>query len=1417
MRHLIVALATLLLLGGFSTAFGASFMLGTTSSTEGPAAGSDTVALTVTPEPQAWVASANAPWLHTSASGTLSGNVPYSFDANLGATRTGTLTIAGQTFTVTQAAPVVVTPSSADLAINATTLTITGSGFDATTPGNNTVTFSSGAIGAVTAATATSLTVTFSTAPTVTGSLTAIVTSNGVSSGAAVQVANVVAAPTVTANTANLPQDAQTLIIEGTGFSATPANNLVMLSTGMVFVTDSTATQLTCSLSAPPAPGSLTATVTSNGGSSGAPVQVATIFARPTLTVNTADLAQNAPTLILAGTGFSTTPANNIVMAAGMATVTASTATQLTCTFTGTPPLGILVASVFIPGKGTTGPKQVATIVAPPTVTASTAEFAQNVPTLIITGTNFSTTAANNTVVLSSGTATVTGSTATQLTCTLAGPPSPGSLTAVVTSNRGSSGAAVQVATILAAPTVTASSANLAQNAPTLLIAGTNFSATPANNTVKLSSGTATVTASTATQLTCTLTAPPSLGSLTAVVTSIGGSSGAPVQVATVVPPVSYTVTTTGNAIVLTDIAGNGDTLTLSQPSPGSIQFSVIGRTFSVDGGTPIVGSSGTIFRTGVASITVNAAGGNDTINVESFDGLMPSLTINGGAGDDTVNFTTGNITFAPNANLDIDLQNDSATPGADSVNLGQVPAHILTSGTGTITVKASKSIIIGAGTSFETVNGGITLEANQQALATAGTFSGIYVNGGVVRSTGTGLVRVIGKGGDSTGIQIGVRVRLGGLISGGTTGTTTVTGFGGLGTSDLNFGVEVGDANSTITSAGSNVIVTGTGGGAGPSGYNYGVAVNTDAQITAGGNGTVTVVGYGGNLTGSGGNNGGVAVYVTNARITSGGGNVSVTGTGGGGGAATDNYGVRVRSGGYIATVDAPVTVVGKGGNLAGTGGNNIGILVDQTDARISSFGGVTLTGTGGGGAGSSNNCGVQIQSSATVVGYNNGDVTLIGTGGGGTGGNHGTLIAGNAGVGAANGDISVTGSTTDGTAASQGFKLSNAGSAGARLITGSVGTITVAADSMNISTTGVMIDAGTHAVTLRQKTFGTAIDVGSAVDTTPNTLELSDGELDVIIASKVTIGDAQSGPITVSAFISPATYPTLAFGGNTTFAATGGFTSEIGPLAANIENITVTGSLTILAGATLNMVAKGGFVPAMGNNFQIITNDSTDAITGTFGGLPENQTINPFLGTPINARITYVGGSGNDVFILTNTPPVASDFTITRSATQSVKVSVPTLLTHTSDADGDARTLVSVGAAAHGTTSMTGNGPTTGYVFYTPSAGWVNGDSFTYTITDIRGAQATGTITVAIQVDNAASQNISALTMQPDGAVAIDFSGIPNRQYGLQFKVQLSDPQWTNVGPVTANQYGAGHAVDGPPAHASSSGFYRLVYPAP
>ena len=151
-----------------------------------------------------------------------------------------------------------------------------------------------------------------------------------------------------------------------------------------------------------------------------------------------------------------------------------------------------------------------------------------------------------------------------------------------------------QTATV--APSVTLNTSDLLVTATTLTIDGTGFDTIAANNTVTLSSGTGTVTSATATQLTVTFNTTPTLGSLTAVVTTNAISSGSPVQVA--------------------NIVGVANTPTFGTPTSTSDGFTVQISNYDANftyGGTATVGSvsingSGLVTVTGVAANTSSTA-----------------------------------------------------------------------------------------------------------------------------------------------------------------------------------------------------------------------------------------------------------------------------------------------------------------------------------------------------------------------------------------------------------------------------------------------------------------------------------------------------------------------------------------------------------------------------------------------------------------------------------------------------------------------------------------------------------------------------------------------------------------------------------------------------------------------------------------
>jgi DNA-binding beta-propeller fold protein YncE len=97
--------------------------LGSTNLLEGPAAGGDSVVLAAN---GAWTATTNVSWLHLNPAnqiGTGSTIVVFSFDANSGSMRSGTLTIAGQTLTVTQAGSTYVAVNPVTTLVNSIVLT----------------------------------------------------------------------------------------------------------------------------------------------------------------------------------------------------------------------------------------------------------------------------------------------------------------------------------------------------------------------------------------------------------------------------------------------------------------------------------------------------------------------------------------------------------------------------------------------------------------------------------------------------------------------------------------------------------------------------------------------------------------------------------------------------------------------------------------------------------------------------------------------------------------------------------------------------------------------------------------------------------------------------------------------------------------------------------------------------------------------------------------------------------------------------------------------------------------------------------------------------------------------------------------------------------------------------------------------
>jgi hypothetical protein len=105
-----------------------------------------------------------------------------------------------------------------------------------------------------------------------------------------------------------------------------------------------------------------------------------------------------------------------------------------------------------------------------------------------------------------------------------------------------------------------------------------------------------------------------------------------------------------------------------------------------------------------------------------------------------------------------------------------------------------------------------------------------------------------------------------------------------------------------------------------------------------------------------------------------------------------------------------------------------------------------------------------------------------------------------------------------------------------------------------------------------------------------------------------------------------------------------------------------------TVALGGPLNVAL--GYTPSIGDSFRIIDNDGADPISGTFSGLPERAILTTGGQT---FRVSYVGGTGNDVTLTRYNPGAASvtslvvgDGSAQRSSIKQIKVSFDRIISY-------------------------------------------------------------------------------------------------------------------------------------------------------
>jgi hypothetical protein len=320
--------------------------------------------------------------------------------------------------------------------------------------------------------------------------------------------------PTITSFAPNNGPAGTTVTITGTNFSLSPSGNTVRFNGTQAVVTASSATSITTTVPAGATTGTISVTVGANTATS---ANIFTVTGSAVLITAVDPLhGWEGQTVELTGTGFSPTPANNVVSFNGVtATVTASTGTSITTSV----PIGAITGPITVQVGADSYTTDFDFIVTaqPPTIDSFTPGSGPVGIEVIITGTNFSNVPSENTVMFNGTVADVTASTTTSITTTVPIGAATGLIHVGVGLNSAISDDDFEV-TGAPLPTIINFNPTDGHVGTTVTIIGTNFSATPGSNGVAFNGVTAVVTSSTHTSITATVPSGATTGPITVTV-----------------------------------------------------------------------------------------------------------------------------------------------------------------------------------------------------------------------------------------------------------------------------------------------------------------------------------------------------------------------------------------------------------------------------------------------------------------------------------------------------------------------------------------------------------------------------------------------------------------------------------------------------------------------------------------------------------------------------------------------------------------------------------------------------------------------------------------------------------------------------------------------------------------------------------
>ncbi|WP_420322699.1 IPT/TIG domain-containing protein [Flagellimonas sp.] len=294
--------------------------------------------------------------------------------------------------------------------------------------------------------------------------------------------------------------------ISGTNFETTASANVVKFNGTTAAVSSATATSLVATVPQGATTGKISVAVGTQTAvsSAGNFTVVEPEPESPTIASFSPTEGEVGTEVTITGTNFGATAADNTVKINGTnATVSNATATSLTITVPEGATTGKI--SVAVAGKTATSTSDFTVIVpAPePTISSFSPSEGEVGTEVTITGTNFSTTASENTVKFNGTEATVSNATATSLTVTVPDGATTGKISVAVGENTATS--ADDFTVLEPMVSITSFSPTEGEVGTQVTITGENFSTTASENMVHFNGVAATVSNATATSLTVTV------------------------------------------------------------------------------------------------------------------------------------------------------------------------------------------------------------------------------------------------------------------------------------------------------------------------------------------------------------------------------------------------------------------------------------------------------------------------------------------------------------------------------------------------------------------------------------------------------------------------------------------------------------------------------------------------------------------------------------------------------------------------------------------------------------------------------------------------------------------------------------------------------------------------------------------------